>query len=178
MRLVMKFGGICTSSGANILRIVNIVKTHVERGDKVILVISAMAGVTDTLIALIDAALAGNVDEIHRLLSTIKNRHIQACIEAIKDDGMRTTTMQELEDNIRELFSMLTIISYLKEASPRSRDRVLAFGEKMAARIVWRALLTEGIKAEYFTGGQAGIITDDSFGQANPLMPLCKERLK
>ena len=178
MRLVMKFGGVCTSSGANILRIVNIVKTHVERGDKVILVISAMAGVTDTLIALIDAALAGNVDEIHRLLSTIKNRHIQACIEAIKDDGMRTTTMQELEDNIRELFSMLTIISYLKEASPRSRDRVLAFGEKMAARIVWRALLTEGIKAEYFTGGQAGIITDDSFGQANPLMPLCKERLK
>jgi aspartate kinase len=48
----------------------------------------------------------------------------------------------------------------------------------MATRIVWRALMSEGINAEYFTGGQAGIITDDNFGRANPIMSLCEERLK
>lgn len=178
MKIVMKFGGVCTSSGANMLRIVDIVRRHIERGDKVILVISAMAGVTDTLINLINKALSGDPDEMEVLLSNIKYRHIQACIEAIKNEKLRKETVQDVENYIQELQTMLRVISYLKEASARTRDRVLAFGEKMATRVVWRALLSENIKAEYFTGGQAGIITDDNFGQANPLPGLCEEFLK
>ncbi|MEM4576856.1 MAG: aspartate kinase [Candidatus Nezhaarchaeales archaeon] len=178
MKIVMKFGGVCTSSGANILRIVDIVRRHVEKGDKVILVISAMAGVTDTLINLVNKALFGDVNEIDMLLSNIKYRHIQACIEAIKNEKLRKEAIQDVENYVQELQTMLKVISYLKEASARTRDRVLAFGEKMATRVVWRALLSENIKAEYFTGGQAGIVTDDNFGQANPLPSLCEEFLK
>ncbi len=174
----MKFGGTCTSSGSNIIRIVDIVKSHVEKGDKVVLVISAMAGVTDTLLTLIDKALKGDEDEINKRLLDLKNKHIQACIEAVTDEKLRNLTVGELENTLNELTSMLKIISYLKEVSPRSRDRVLAFGEKLAARIVWRALLSRGVKAEYLTGGQAGIITDDNFGQAKPIMPLCEERIR
>lgn len=174
----MKFGGVCTSSGTNISRITDIVKRHLEQGDKIVLVTSAMAEVTDMLITLIDCALKDKMNEELRLLSIIRNRHIQACTEAIKDDELRAITVQELEEDVRELSSLLKIISYIKEATPRLKDRVLAFGEKMATKIVWRAILSRGIRAEYFTGGQAGIITDNNFGQANPIMSLCEDRLR
>ena len=178
MKIVMKFGGVCTSSGANMLHIVNIVRRYVEGGDKVVLVVSAMAGVTDGLIGLINDALAGKLDEVEKSIAMMRDRHVQACLEAIKDERLRLETVRDIEDLIRELHFTLKIISYLKEASPRTKDRVLAFGEKMATRIVWRALMSEGIKAEYLTGGQAGIITDDNFGQANPIMSLCEKKLK
>ncbi|MDI9619832.1 MAG: aspartate kinase [Candidatus Nezhaarchaeota archaeon] len=178
MNTVMKFGGVCTSSGANILRITDIVRKHLERRDKVVLVTSAMAGVTDTLIELINVALSGKDDEVLRLLSILKERHLQVCMEAIGRPELREEAVRELEESIRELQYMAMMISYLKEATPRSRDRILAFGEKMITRIIWRAMLSRGIKAEYFTGGRAGIITDDNFGQATPLMHLCEERLR
>jgi len=178
MKVVMKFGGVCTSSGANILRIVDIVRRHVERGDEVVLVISAMAGVTDELIGLINDALAGKLKEVEKSIMMIRDRHVQACSEAIENDKLRREAIRDVEGLIQELYFTLRIISYLKEASPRTRDRVLAFGEKMATNIVWRALMSKGIKAEYFTGGQAGIITDDNFGRASPIMSLCEEKLK
>jgi len=178
LKIVMKFGGACTSSGANILRIVDITRRHVKGGDKVVLVISAMAGVTDELINLINHALTGNINEVEKSMAMMRERHVRACFEAIKDERLRLETVRDIEDLIRELYFTLKVISYLKEASSRTRDRILTFGEKMATRIVWRALLSEGIEAEYFTGGQAGIITDDSFGRANPIMGLCEERLK
>ena len=174
----MKFGGVCTSSGINILHIADIVQRHLREGDKIVLVISAMAGVTDELINLINLALTSNMSEVGKSVATIREKHIQACSEALKDEKLRLETMQDIEDLVQELYFTLKIVSYLKEASPRTRDRVLAFGEKMATRIVWRTLLSEGIKAEYFTGGQAGIITDDNFGRANPIMSLCEEKLK
>ncbi|RLF08933.1 MAG: aspartate kinase [Thermoprotei archaeon] len=178
MRVVMKFGGVCTSSGANMLRIASIVEKHLEMGYKIVLVISAMAGVTDTLISLIDEALAGNEEEISRLISNIRNRHIQACIEALGKSKLLEVSIKEVDEAIEELNTMLKVISYLKEASPRSRDRVLAFGEKMAAKIVWRVLQARGLRAKYMTGGEAGIITDDNFGQAQPIMPLCEEGIR
>lgn len=178
MKVVMKFGGVCTSSGTNILHIVDIVRRHVKEGDKVVLVTSAMAGVTDELICLINHALAGKLEEIEKSLTMMKERHVQTCLEAVKDDRLRQEAIRDIEDLIQELYFTLRIISYLKEASPRTRDRVLAFGEKMATKIVWRALMSGGIDAEYFTGGQAGIITDDNFGRANPIMSLCEDRLR
>jgi len=178
VKIVMKFGGVCTSSGINILHIADIVQRHLREGDKIVLVISAMAGVTDELINLINLALTSNMSEVGKSVATIREKHIQACSEALKDEKLRLETMQDIEDLVQELYFTLKIVSYLKEASPRTRDRVLAFGEKMATRIVWRTLLSEGIKAEYFTGGQAGIITDDNFGRANPIMSLCEEKLK
>ncbi|MEM2214489.1 MAG: aspartate kinase [Candidatus Nezhaarchaeales archaeon] len=178
MKIVMKFGGTCTSSGDNILRIVDVVQRRLERNDKIVLVISAMAGVTDSLIDLINDALSGNLSKVDEVLSSIKEKHVQACARAIKDEELRRDIIQDIEGLLYELHFMLRVISYLKEASMRTRDRILAFGEKMATKIVTGALMSGGIKAEYFTGGQAGIITDENFGQANPIMMLCEEMLK
>lgn len=160
------------------MHIVDIVRRQMKRGDKMVLVISAMAGVTDGLIGLINDALAGKLDEVEKSVVMMRDRHVKVCSEAIRDDKLRLKALQDIEGLIQELHFTSRIISYLKEASPRTRDRVLAFGEKMATKIMWRALMSEGIDAEYFTGGQAGIITDDNFGRANPIMDLCKKQLK
>lgn len=178
MRIVMKFGGVCTSSGDNILKIVDIVRSHLEWRDKVVLVVSAMAGVTDTLINITNDVLSGNLGKVNETISNIRKKHLEACLKAIKDEELRREVVQDIENLLHELYFMLKVTSYLKEVSTRTQDRILAFGEKMATKIVWGALMSEGIKAEYFTGGQAGIITDENFGQANPIMALCEERLR
>ncbi|MEM2363418.1 MAG: hypothetical protein QXQ20_07000, partial [Candidatus Nezhaarchaeales archaeon] len=149
MKIVMKFGGTCTSSGDNILRIVDVVQRRLERNDKIVLVISAMAGVTDSLIDLINDALSGNLSKVDEVLSSIKEKHVQACARAIKDEELRRDIIQDIEGLLYELHFMLRVISYLKEASMRTRDRILAFGEKMATKIVTGALMSGGIKAEY-----------------------------
>ena len=68
-------------------------------------------------------------------------------------------------------------VSILGELSPRSRDLILSFGERMAAPIVAAALEARGVKSESLTGGEAGIVTDDSYGEASPMTALTRKKV-
>ena len=63
-------------------------------------------------------------------------------------------------------------IAAVGEATPRSRDAVLSFGERTSALLFCKALEAEGVKARSFTGQEAGLVTDDTFGEAEPLSEL------
>ncbi len=73
---------------------------------------------------------------------------------------------------------MLLGISLLKDLSPRSMDYILSFGERLATYIVSNALASMGLKTKYLSGGQAGIMTDESFGSAEPIMKVTNEKLR
>jgi aspartate kinase len=76
------------------------------------------------------------------------------------------------------LEQVLTSIAYLKEVTPRSQDYIASFGEKLSSFIVCTALKEAGLKAEWYTGGEAGIVTDDRFGNATPLMEITTYQVK
>jgi aspartate kinase len=78
---------------------------------------------------------------------------------------------------LENLRMTLNGVSILGELSPRSRDLILSFGERMAAPVVSAALEAGGIKSRSFTGGEAGIITDDSYGEASPVTALTRKRV-
>jgi len=83
-----------------------------------------------------------------------------------------------LNGQIAELEKVLVGITYLGELTLRSRDYVLSFGEKLSAIVMSGALKDLGLRVEYFTGGECGIVTDDCFGEAKPLMNITRQQVK
>src|SRR6266516_5905121 len=80
---------------------------------------------------------------------------------------------KELLDRIdrlnEELEKTVEGISHLRELTPRSRDYLLSFGERLSAPVLAAAIRSLGLKTRALTGAEAGIISDERFGEANPL---------
>lgn len=168
-RYVMKFGGSCVKDGSTVRRSAEIVRDYVGRGSRVVAVVSALSGVTDEILEALASAERGRENEVHIFIGRLKMRHESACAEAIKSEDLRSGIWERLEREIEELGKLLSITAYLKEVTPRIKDYALSFGERLSTRIFWGSLLDQGIKTEYFTGWDAGIVTNDEFGSAKPL---------
>ncbi|MEM4700204.1 MAG: aspartate kinase [Candidatus Nezhaarchaeales archaeon] len=178
MRAVMKFGGHCVEDGTMIRRSCSIVKKYVEDGWQVVAVVSAMAGVTDGLLEALTRAEAGDSRFIEDFVNKLRGQHLKAAELAIVDEELRRAVVDEVERKLNEMERALLVMCQLKEVSPRGRDYVLSFGERLSARIFTGSLLDMGVRAKYLTGWEAGIITDDRFGAANPIKPLTYEQIR
>ena len=176
MRIIVKFGG--TSVG-NSQRIKNIAKSikEIKKDNEVVIVVSALNGVTDSLIKIGENARTGHLDRVAIELEEIRKRHIKSIKEAISKLNIKKEVLEETNANIDYLEKILGGISTLGEMTPRSRDQVLSFGERLSTPIVSGALKDLKLVAKHFTGGEAGIVTDDMFGEANPLMSVSKLKI-
>ena len=166
-RYVMKFGGSCVRDGHMIRKSAEIVREYVRRGCRVVSVVSAMSGVTDGILEALERAERG--DEVDDFVDNLRRQHKDACGQAIKSSDLREEVWRKESEEIDELKRLLSVIAYLKEVTPRVRDYALSFGERLSTRIFWGSLIDQGVKAEYLRGWEAGIITNDDFGSAQPL---------
>ncbi|MEM3544132.1 MAG: aspartate kinase, partial [Nitrososphaerota archaeon] len=139
MRLVMKFGGTSLGDGGRIKNAAKLVKEYLENNE-VIVVCSAMAGVTDTLFALIDKASRGRVRDVEITLSNLSDKHYRAVDDALNDELIKNDVKSIVKELIEDLRRAVLSILYLREATPRSRDYVVSFGERLSTRIMWGAL--------------------------------------
>jgi aspartate kinase len=178
MKLVMKFGGASLGESARIKSVASIIRDHALKGNKIVVVVSAMSGVTDQLIEAAEKASTGDRASIEAFVRSLARRHAQASQDAIKNAEILEQTLRSLNGQIAELEKVLVGITYLGEFTPRSRDYVLSFGEKLSAVVMSGALKDFGLRVEYFTGGQCGIVTDDCFGEAKPLMNITRQQVK
>src|SRR5207248_928516 len=121
-------------------------------------VVSAHAGVTDQLLALANDAQAGKPADA----SPIRKRHEEMATGLGLDPAHVAAELAELEDLVRG-------IRLLGELSPRAKDRVASFGERMAARAVAAYLSRTGTPARALMAWEAGLTTDHRFGRAQPL---------
>ena len=169
MKTVMKFGGTCMKDGDSIRKSSEIVKAYVNQGVRVVAVVSAMAGVTDELLNVLKAAERGEEGEIGEFIEELRRRHLEACEKAIHSQSIRDEVRRANEAEINEVKRLLSVLAYLKEVTPRTKDYTLSFGERLSTRIFWGALRDQAVEAEYLRGWEAGIITDDNFGSARPL---------
>ncbi len=171
MRVVMKFGGTSVKDGDAIGHVASLVKHFYERGYEIAVVTSAMAGVTDSLI---DVSMrlveSGKTTLVKEFIASMTERHHEACRKAIGDEDILERTLVEIDQRHDELEKVLLGIAYLGELSSRSKDYILSFGERLAAPIVSGAICSLGIDSLAITGGNAGIITDENFGRARPLI--------
>lgn len=181
MKIVMKFGGTSVGDGKKIRHVAELAKSYFDQGNQVVLVTSALAGVTDRLLDVATAGCEnGKVTVVTEFITALKQQHFTAVNEAIDDENLRPEVIEFLTNQIDELEKALIGICYLGELTVRSRDNISSYGERLAAPIVSGALRSMGIASKDYTGGEAGIITTDVFGGAKPLpksYALIQERL-
>jgi len=153
--------------GLTIRRSAEIVRDYAQRGCRVVAVVSAISGVTDSLLKALEYAEKGQ--EINEFVEELRRRHKDACEHAIMSNDLKKEVWREESKEIDELRRLLSVVAYLKEVTPRVRDYALSFGERLSARTFWGSLVDQGEKAQYLKGWEAGIITNDDFGSAKPL---------
>lgn len=165
----MKFGGTSLGDGKRIRHVAGLVRRYFEE-NKLVVVASAMANVTDELIKLTYVAENGREDEVDELLEKLSSLHEDAIGDAIKDEKISAEVWKHVQKDLDALRRAVKGVCYIMETTPRTRDLILSFGEKLSARILWGAMLEFGMPAVYLTGKDAGIVTDSNFGEALPLI--------
>jgi aspartate kinase len=163
----MKFGGTLMGSTKAIQHSASLVATSVNEGKKVIVVPSAMSGVTDQLIKIAQSCEQGQLDFANDLIAQIRQRHLTTAHELGAEAA--SPTVLELTKLLDSLSQTAQGVSLLRELSLRSKDLIVSFGERLSSPLMYLALGNLGITAQYLTGGKVGIITNSVFGGARPL---------
>jgi len=174
----MKFGGTSVASGENIRHIANLIANYVGQGYAIVVVVSALKGVTDKLVEVSEQAKKGNRDYIHEFKQEIAENHLTVARKAVRDKVIREEVERIVTATVDELEKVLTGIIYLGDLTPKSEDYVLSFGERLSTPIIWGALKDSGLNAQHYTGKDAGIVTDSNFGEASPLMNVTKHQVR
>lgn len=178
MKMVMKFGGTSVATGENIRRIANLIASYRKQGHRIVAVVSALDGVTEKLIEAAEVAEKREKGFIHPFKQELLGKHLKIAEEAISNSLVRNEIQLIIAATVDELEKVLTGIIYVGELTPRSRDYILSFGERLSTPIVYGALKNVGLEACFFTGGEAGIVTDSNFGEAVPLMNVTRLQVK
>ena len=137
-----------------------------------------MGDTTDHLLKAVEHAKRGETNLARKVISEVHQSHMAAVSEGIAGQKYKDICHDWLAELFDEIDKVLLGISLLKDLSPRSMDYVLSFGERLATFIVSNALASMGLKTKYLSGGQAGIMTDESFGSAEPIMKVTNEKIR
>ena len=169
MKYLMKFGGTSVADAQCIGRVVDILESHRKAGDEVAVVVSAQRGVTDQLIAIAEKLQnAKDCTAVTPLIAALRERHVKTLEGAAPDFSAETTRV--IEKRLASLQHILFAVYNLRELTPRSRDYIISYGERLLAPIVSAALRQRGIPSTVFDGCEAGILTTPQHGEATALV--------
>lgn len=159
---ILKFGGTSVGTSESIDALLNIVKDAHEKGERPLVVLSAMGGITNQLSQL--ALDAQNGRDVSEAVSSIESRHFQVIRDLlpIKQQNPAYTQVRLL---VNELDQVLAGIRSLGELSLRSQDLVLGFGERLSAYLVSQ-IAAQYLPQPRFIDARNVIRTDSQFGQA------------
>src|SRR5665647_547863 len=152
---ILKFGGTSVGSIENVRRIGEIV---LNQQDKIVVVVSALGGVTDQLLAVAQQAASGV--KINGVLTSIRTRH-EEMIKGLFNNEDSTKTIQALQPLFDELEKIVQGVTLIGELTPKTLDKILGFGERLSSILISRYLNVQLIDS------LAVIRTDRTFGKAN-----------
>jgi aspartokinase/homoserine dehydrogenase 1 len=177
--LVMKFGGTSVGSAAAIVQLVEIVRTAQVDWPRVVIVVSAMNGVTDLLLSGAQAAAGGDEARTTNIGREIRDRHMAALAELAGDVPEQASDATEaaraVDASVEEFLRLGHAVRVLGEASPRALDAIGALGERMSAPLVAAALAAAGVPARWVDAARV-IVTDTVHQAATPDMEATAAR--
>lgn len=176
--LVMKFGGTSVGMTTGLTQVLSIILHEQERWDRLLVVVSALEGVTDALIEATRLAQLANRRGYRRIVGTLRTRHI-ALIEHLPLGQNERLALQA--DIDRLLFDMLDRCQQLSDAPEKAMraetiDAIIGVGERLSARIVAALLRQNGLRGVAIDGTDL-VITDNVYGNAAPNLALTRERI-
>src|SRR6204780_3288860 len=172
--IVMKFGGTSVEDAKAIERVNAIVKGRLAQ--KPVVVVSAMAKVTDTLLTMAKAAGAGERKAALKLCRSLQERHYNTASELL-GTALFTEFHSELGADFELLDELLRGISAVGEITPRTTDHVAAFGEMLSSRIVAAAFAARGLSGAHVDSRDI-LVTDSAYMQAVPQYEETNARLQ
>lgn len=161
---VLKFGGSSVSTPDRIKGVFKILKSYYSAGEKFTVVFSAFGGATDSLLKMGKLASERN-SQYKELLAEFRARHENALRQLVKGPSLKAALVK-LNEKHDFLEDVLNGVFLVKEASPRTLDYIVSFGERSSNFIIATALNEQGVPARYLDARQI-IQTDDKFGGAN-----------
>ena len=162
--IVMKFGGTSVEDARAIDRTAAIVKGRSAK--RPVVVVSAMAKVTDTLLKMAQAAGTGDREMALGLSRGLRERHYTTAGELL-GTGVFTRFHSELEAEFDALDELLRGIAAVGELTPRTTDHVAAYGELLSSKIVTEAFCARGLNAALVDSREC-IVTDATHMRAVP----------
>jgi aspartate kinase len=188
--VVMKFGGTSVEDAAAIHRASGIVAGRREKGLKPIVVVSAMAKVTDQLIAAANAAARADRNGALAITARLRSRHKEvACRLTAQARGEEISQCSDvtgpayapsqtwIDAEFDALDEILRGLAAVGELTPRISDMIVSYGERLSSRMVAEAFAARGLDGTH-VDSRICIITDGQHGKAIPNDALIEERLK
>jgi aspartate kinase len=171
----MKFGGTSVEDPAAIGRTAAIVAGRVALGKQPVVVVSAMAKVTDQLLRAAAAASTGDRTGALAISSRLRARHRDTATELVKNTADRAVLIDAIDAKFDSLDEILRGLSAILELTPRISDLIVSHGELLSSRIVAAAFRELGVDAAHADARQI-VITDSQFQKAVPLDNLIEQR--
>jgi aspartate kinase len=173
--VVMKFGGTSVEDPTAINRTAAIVAGRVAAGKQTVVVVSAMAKVTDQLLRAAAAAAKGDRTGALAISSRLRARHRDTACALIKTPCDVSALGNLIEQKFDSLDEILRGLAAILELTPRISDLVVSYGEDLSSRIIAAAFAERGINAAHVDAREV-VITDSQFGKAVPLDVLIEKR--
>lgn len=182
---IHKFGGASLADATAVSHAVAIASAQPPHG---VIVVSALAGVTDSLLDGARRASSGDERVLRDTSAELRTRHRAIITTLLPSSAERRALLAEIDEAMAELDALAHGLAVLRELTPRTSDYVASRGERLSARIVAAVLTRAGRRAE-FVDGPTVIRTNAQFGGASPdlaatdraaratLLPLLRRRI-
>ncbi len=171
---IMKFGGTSVGDASSIQKVVEIVGAAAPDSDLVV-VVSAMSGVTNQLIEAATQSEAGNRDSVAVIFERLRGRHNAAVSALVRSVPMRSRISREAEEVFQEGERLCQGTALLRELTLRARDAISSLGERLSAPLVAAALAECEVPSQAIAATEL-IQTDSCHGSADPCMDETRKR--
>lgn len=170
---VLKFGGSSVANAANIEKVVNIVLAQKET-DKIAVVVSAMSGVTDSLLKI--ATLAASADETYKtIVEGLEQKHLEL-VRALLPIQQQSATLSLVKQHLNELESICDGVYLLKELSLRTQDKIVSYGELLSSQIIAAKFQSLNAK-QLWVDSRHLITTNSNYSNASVDFTITNERI-
>ena len=176
MKLVLKYGGTSLSSPSDIRNVAKNVAS-LAKNNEIVVVCSAIDGVTDDLIRISTMIEQRNKNDTTKTLDNVIKKHKQFANQTIKSSTIKKQLLEKLNIDVLELQELVRGLTLLKEVSTRSLDYLISFGERLSDDLVSFSLQDLKNKSTALNGKEVGIVTDSNFGESRPLMDTTRIRI-
>jgi aspartate kinase len=163
--IVLKFGGTSVGDAEAIRRTGTIVAGRAPQG--AVVVVSALAGTTNALLALAEQAAKGHLIGAVRAVEALRERHLGEAETLLGTGEECAEVCSEMSVMFDELAQLAEALSILGDLTPRSLDAIAATGESLSSLLVVAEYQRAGLPAVHVDAREV-MITDDQFGRAEP----------
>lgn len=164
--LVMKFGGTSVGTADAMQQVIDIIHSQQSDWDRLVVVTSALSGVTDQLIDSARRAAEGDLSRCAQVQRELENRHLDLAAQWLQGPAL-AAARAEIGQRLTEFSELCQAVSVLGEATARTLDAAASLGERLSAPLLAAAAAAQGIPAVMVDAAEL-IVTDEQFQNAQP----------